>query len=533
MMKKVLLSTLVAMTVASVQAQNWTGAATWSKSLTPVTEAKQLSGTHTAVADDGSVFTTGTYNQKTAFGTTPLTNLDQLTSAYIAKYNADGSEAWAVGLYGRAVINSVDTDADGNVFVAGRLADEVEFYSVGGSKQTVQGEKDATVPTATFVAKYNKNGVLKAVRTILPVASTTVTGSGLYYPEAGDIRFVPVKLQVSGDKVYLAGNYTGNVKIDNVNWEGRYVNVFEVMYMDVASVGIMAMNTADLTGATSVATLMAKENLISAQHNPESVCFTVDGSTVYAGFVGKGTETLTTAGGNTEITMKTSSDESGNIEHALILAKIDGNTTTHKVFHVDMHDKSYGTDIVGAMEVQGGNLYVGGTFYNKLGFDTSKTSTGSADIFVANLNPSDFSVNWAAIDAYDEGAVSENEESFRDMVVNNGKVFIAGVDRTKDGVLNHALTYNITSDGTLTTGNNVAYASLDDNGKGRTAAVVNNETQTTVSVYASPTTGIGRPGTVSATAEHKVYTISGQAVGSLSALPKGIYIVGNKKVVVK
>ncbi len=109
----------------------------WAKSLTPVDNANQLGDTHAAVAADGAVFTTGTYNQNITFGGKTITNDDKITSAYVAKYNADGSEAWLAATLGLSYIRTLDTDADGNVYIAGVLADQVTFYSADNNNQVV------------------------------------------------------------------------------------------------------------------------------------------------------------------------------------------------------------------------------------------------------------------------------------------------------------------------------------------------------------------------------------------------------------
>lgn len=532
-MKKTLLTAVAAFAALTLQAQTWTGTAQWSKSLTPVDAADQLGGTNTTVGTDGSVFTTGTYNQEITFGSSVLINDSKLTSAYIAKYKADGTEAWAQGLYGASIIRTLDTDEAGNVYIAGVIADKVVFESADGKTQTLDGVNDASVPSTGFVAKYDANGNLVAARTIVSQKNATVEASGLYYPNPGDVYFAPGKVQVSAGKLYLSATYTGDVTLDNMSWTGRYLNVFDFMYTDIPSAGILTLNAADLTGAASVMTLMAKDNLAYTQMNPESVNFTVDGSTVYAGFVAKGTQSLTTAGGSTDLEMTMSTDDSGNTEHAFILAKIVDGVATSKIFHVAMHDKIYGTDRVGAMALDGGKLYVGGTYYGELGFNTEKKSLGSADMFVACLNPNDFNVDWAVTDGYDEGDVNANEETFRAMLVNNGLVFIAGADRTKKGVVNHPLTYNIATDGTLSAGDNGNYAALFDNGQGQVAAITNAAPQTTVTVYGAVTDGISSLPAADNGQTDKVYGINGQRYDSTSNLPKGIYIVGNKKIVVK
>ena len=277
-MRKLLLAAVL-FTATALQAQVWNKPAVWAKSLTPVDNANQLGDTHTAVAADGAVFTTGTYNQNITFGGKTFANDDKITSAYVAKYNADGSEAWLGALLGMSAIRTLDTDAEGNLYVAGVLADEVTFYSADGYNQTVHGAAGITVPTTTFIAKYDKDGNLKALRSVYPVANPAIVASGLYSPEAGDVRITPGKLMVSNGRVYLSATYTGDVTLDNVQWEGRYLDVFSFMYSDVPGVGIFSLNAADLTGATSVANLKVKENKSTVQQNPESVSVKVDGST--------------------------------------------------------------------------------------------------------------------------------------------------------------------------------------------------------------------------------------------------------------
>ena len=163
-MKKFLLMFVAVVASLTAQAQLSNTTATWSKSMTPVTDATKLSGIHTVVAADGSVFVTGTYNQEVTFGTSSL-DPDGLTPAYLAKYDANGNEKWAVGLVGNSLITDLATDADGNVYLLGTLAEDVTFESVDDNSQSVQGMKiDGTFTPerrAAFIAKYDKDGNLK------------------------------------------------------------------------------------------------------------------------------------------------------------------------------------------------------------------------------------------------------------------------------------------------------------------------------------------------------------------------------------
>ena len=61
-------------------------------------------------------------------------------SAYLAKYDAEGNVAWAVGLRGAATITAITTDEQNNVYVAGTLADAVEVGSTDGKTQTINGK---------------------------------------------------------------------------------------------------------------------------------------------------------------------------------------------------------------------------------------------------------------------------------------------------------------------------------------------------------------------------------------------------------
>ena len=84
------------------------------------------------------------------------------TSAYIAKYNADGSAAWSVALTGAVTVTAVSTDAEGNIYVAGRYADEVTLGSTDDNTQIVKGimvwGDYSTEKDASFIARYSAAG---------------------------------------------------------------------------------------------------------------------------------------------------------------------------------------------------------------------------------------------------------------------------------------------------------------------------------------------------------------------------------------
>ena len=529
-MRKSLLTLVVFATALSAFAQTWNTTPLWSKDLTPVNDASQLSNTRTAVTADGIVYTTGTFNQAFTFGSSTVANDDEMTSAYIAKYSAEGVAQCAVSLYGAAVIKDMVTDGDGNVYVVGNFAEEVVVNSADATSKTIQGMADTMEKTSVFVAKYDADLKLMAVRAIVPQDCEELQDDEMY-PFLKVIGAEVNRVQVDGDKVYVSLLWTGDIVVDEMAWKGHYASIYD-MPIDVASAGIFSLKKADLTGASSVAVLGVKENAMEQTQEVESVNFTVVNGVVYAGFVGTGTQRLSTANGTEDLTMEM--DDEGNREHAFILVKI-GDTTTSKVYHTAKHDKLFQSYAVAKMLVEGENLYVGGTFYDQLGFDTSKTATGASDMFVASVRHSDFSVNWTAISGYDEGDATANEEVMKTMVVNKGKVFMAGVARVMSGhaTLN-ALTYNISGSGAISAGDNVEYAAIFDNGAGKTATIVNDGAKTTVTMYGSDeVAGI----TTILDAQQRatrVYNLNGQHVADdITVLSRGVYIVNGKKVVVR
>ena len=68
---------------------------------------------------------------------------------------------------------------------------------------------------AGFVAKYDANGVLKAVQSFVPKALPELEATGMYYPLAGDFRFDISTLAYGNGKLYVAATYTGLTENNN------------------------------------------------------------------------------------------------------------------------------------------------------------------------------------------------------------------------------------------------------------------------------------------------------------------------------
>lgn len=531
-MKKFLLMFVAVVASLTAQAQLSNTTATWSKSITPVTDATKLSGIHTVVAADGSVFVTGTYNQEVTFGASSL-DPDGLTPAYLAKYDANGNEKWAVGLVGNSLITDLATDAEGNVYLLGTLAEDVMFESVDDNSQSVQGMKiDGTLtPTrrAAFVAKYDKDGNLKVVRTIEAATNYSIVTPETYYDNLAQVQ--PTALAVSKGKVYVGLRYDGDVKIDNVDWKGRYNFYYGFMHVDNHSVGIMSLKADDLTSATSVADFGAKEVLNNdGTYNATDVSLTAANGTVYAAFVGYGKLALNTANESKDFTTEIAE---GTMPRVYVLASISESSVMTKVF-MTKADKEGDNYRIGRMVLEGDKLFVSGVSAGSNPFNNDLQAVGARTLFVASLNAADFALNWVAGDAYDEGDVNHYAQGIFDMLVNNGEVLLAGyAEKTDDHSLTAQLNYWFKADGALkpAAADSIVAMAVNNN---VVSVVTKAEKQITVTVYNKKVvTGVQSIDANSSEPTY-VYNLRGQYVGrTCQGLPAGVYMVKTGKQVQK
>ena len=412
-MKKILLTLVVFVAALASSAQSVIPNG-WHATFEPVSDANELNGIKTAASADGSVYVSSTYNKAFTFGGKEVADPEGLTSACIVKYNEKGQEQWAVALEGSAVVYALDTDADGTLYAAGSFIDVVKYTGTDGTTGELSGGADSH---SAFVAKISKDGKVESVKTIAPVINAAILESFMYFPEPNYVYVTPNNIQIDGEKVYVSATYTADV--EKLGWKAAYLNVFDFMYMENKSAGIFSLDKANLANPTSVATVQNTENISYNQYYPEALDFTVENGTVYVGFFGFGNLTLATPAGNKDFTFGISADESGNKEHAFVLASI-GSDVNAKVFNTEMHAKDAKPYKV-YMEKSGDNLFIGGTFFGQLPFDAQKNSGELAsDIFTASVKAADFSTNWTFVGQSESDALS--------MSVNGETVLISSKD---------------------------------------------------------------------------------------------------------
>ena len=395
----------------------------WYNEFSPVNDAAELGNVRTATAADGSVYVSSTYNQAFNFATSSIADPEGLTSAFIAKYEVNGQEAWGITMFGNATISALDADADGTLYVAGQFMDVVEYTGTNG----VKGEISSPSSISAFIAKVSKDGKFEAVKTFTSETDEAIAsavgdpwGDGFESPlySAWDPIYVaPNNIQIDGDKVYVSAKYTGDVK--ELGWEGSYVDVFGMMYSDNYSYGVLSLNKSDLSNAKSIATVQNTELVSYDQFYPEALNFVAENGTVYVGFFGFGNLTLNTG---TATNFNFANDYEGGLEHAFVLAAINNGEATTKVFNAEKHDKSAKPYNV-FMDASGDELIISGTYYGQNPFDnTLSTGELANDIFVASVAKADGAANWTYVSGIESKATC--------MGVNNTEALVSSTAGT-------------------------------------------------------------------------------------------------------
>lgn len=449
-MRRFTFSVMLALATVAVNAQE-VGDNGWETDLSTTEKTADLQrGGAMAIDNEGNSIVTGSFDKELWFGQSYLEPI--ATSAFIAKYDKGGTEQWAASLQGAATVTTVTTDAEGNVYAAGVFADVVKIIDSESCSVTINGMEGQTEQVSGFIVKFDKNGICQAHKVVIP----EVTHSGAFYWEP-DPGFTPIKLIVNGNKLLMAVSAKADNKIDDLEFNGQYVNKPEdYVDQDVATLGIISLST-NLTEATLVAQLAATQKQTSFGYGAEDVNFATDGSKVYAGFVAYGNDlTLKSANGSKQITdlLNQSEGEETQYEHAFIVATIEnGKITNTQIYHSQIDEKlgSAKFNTIDEMAYNNGNLYLAGTFNETFPFDNSKSYVGGCDTYLASLKASDLTKNWALTSGYDEGDAMHNAEVVTAMAVFDDEVQLAGCTEATNGhKIDKCLNFFVDTDATPT-----------------------------------------------------------------------------------
>lgn len=434
---------MLALATVVARAESVASASTWTAELTTTEKFADLHrGAAMTIDNEGNAIVTGSYTTELQFAGSYLEAT--ATSAFVAKYDKAGNKKWAAGLKGAATISAITTDAAGNIYAAGVFADVVKILNANGeSKQTITGMADRPDKATGFIVKYSKDGEYVASKTITPKTNAALAGMGLWdYSSAG---FYTKKLVVDGTKLYLSAAYKGDVNVDNVALSGKYVTMFDFMLQDAVSMCVLSFNTSDLGDAKTVSYFGAKEQATTdLLYQTEDVNFDVHDGKVYVGYVACGKDMTLYAGNSTsDVPLIYSGD--GTNEHGYILAVIDGNNVTKKVFHSVATDNSNILNTIDHMVFKNDKLYLVGTFNQALPFDINISYAGGCDTYATCLNATTLEKEWAVTSNFEEGDVNHSAENVSGVVIaNDGAINIYGwVENTSDHSVTSALNHTV------------------------------------------------------------------------------------------
>lgn len=401
-MKKLLLSLSAFVACMSMSAAVPTLTAQYSGSFNATQESPSYSNP-SAYDADGNLYISGAFND--TFDSHEAVG----TSAYLVKYDKTNTKSWSVALTGAATINSVTTDASGDIYIAGTFADEVEFGSTDGHTQTktglVMNGEPTTKKNASFLAKYNPAGELFAVRTFVPEALTDLKDKE-YYPADGDIYFCVTDIQAVGDKIYVGARFTGETTIDGVKFGGTYQNLWDFLFFDIQNLTVFSLDRTTLNTCQTEATVSVDGPVESDEApNISSLAFTVVDGKVYAGFITTGVGKVNVVNG--ELSEAVTS-ESTDVKYVL-----SGNGKLTSLVKASGEGLKTCDNIAG-MVASGNTLYVIGTSDNFVPATTLDVATekviGFNDIFVATLDASTLAVSSITANAHDEGTSKVKED---------------------------------------------------------------------------------------------------------------------------
>ena len=441
----------------TVQAQP-TVTNSWTKSQTDILSVANVNNSNpVAVSAQGDMYATGLFTESFTFGGKEIEAV--ATSSYLLKYGTDGAEKWGVALTGAATIKTITTDGAGNVYIAGNFADELTFGSTDGNTQVKEGIKMDGTPIADqaagFVAKYDVNGVLKAVQSFVSKPLPELEATGIYFPEAGDYRFDINNIAYSDGKLYASASYKGLTENNGFSFKGGYFDLDGggFWYGDLVSGAVFSLND-QLEVDGILANMGVTGGKSTDLSSVQSVSFAVAEGKLYSGFVASGKQTLTIGSKEQAFDL---SQENGVTEYGHILSIIDladGSSSLTKKYSTT-HDAYGNYCFIKSMLVKGDVLLLGGTFNAKLAFDQNIDAVSTNDLYVAVLNKNTLDVNNAVASKVNEGDANSKKEEFGGMTVCGDYVYMIGHTAV---IASHAvetpLTFWIdTTNGTMTQAN--------------------------------------------------------------------------------
>lgn len=199
-------------------------------------------GYDVAVDNQGNVYVTGVFTGNSYFSGIPQSGIGVI-DAFICKYDSTGALLWiqtAGGTNTDVFPNGVDTDANGNVFIAGNLLGTASF---SGISLSTAGSYDI------FIAKYNSSG------TIQWAINDGGTKTDMAYDIAVD----------SDGNVYVTGRFANTATFGNVTRQAATsINFYLLKYYNNGNFSWVKTSATEGSDAGQDLTVDANNNIYVA-----------------------------------------------------------------------------------------------------------------------------------------------------------------------------------------------------------------------------------------------------------------------------
>ena len=534
-----LMAAIVAIS-ASAQGTNEEEPQAWTKTISALDN--QAKPTYTApvlTTLDNGVVVAGRFNQDITFGATTIST--ELTSTYVAKYDATGKEQWIKHVEGAATIKFIVEDADANLIIAGVFADKIKLGTFELNGATGMWGDPIADQNSVFIAAIDVNGNFISAKAYNPTYNEDMLSNpsfSYYETYFSDPRLDIASLCVQGNNVYAACLIKGQITLGGETIKGGIMNLYD-FYLDDNNNAFVFSTDKSLSYETLQAKIIATDvPALSAQTTSLKIC--AFNNNLYIAAAAQGQQTLTTVNGQTQ-TFDLKLEDGATPEMGIIVANISPEKLIAQVYK-ETTDASIPYVVSGIICGDGESVVIGGTFRDVNPFADQFQAKGLTDLYLArisNINSDRWGVQVKASD-YAEGASNKISEEPATLAYDGTNYiqwgYVLDYEQNNSGVttMAHALLSDfdqingtfVCEDGLITASSKYAYALYNLDG-------TNGYNQTVL--FGQPkikpiTDAIAAPNATTANAATTIYDLQGRR--ATPATP-GLYIINGKKAVIK
>ena len=397
----------------------------WTATAAPVLTLSEVDEIQnpTYVAENGDAFVSGRFTDPFTFNGQEYEAI--ATSAFLKKYSVTGAEEWAITMQGSAKITQITEGADGTIYVAGMLADEVVFTSTDGSTLTDKGYVNtAGEPVASFdasfIAAYNQDGKLLYEK----VYKAEVTS---YYPTdaAGDVTFTVTKIQENAGNLYVAAIVKGNFSQNGVTLPGSSyeADFFPGLFLGNQPQAAIFQLSDDLNVQNITASLTEKTPTVMQQYSVADIDFTIDEGTLRMALITAGTKNLFIAGQTVPVDFGL---VDGDLVYGHIITSNQLGSSEYQAETFSAVDGIFPKTNIKDMQVNEGKLFVAGVFSSNLAFDNALEAVGGSDLFVTQFDASTLAPQSSYASMYNEGDKNYFAETCQGIAFAGESVIVKG-----------------------------------------------------------------------------------------------------------